>query len=220
MLQQTTLPGRAMDHPSTEGATGMSKRILDASLAAIGLLLLAPILLAIAVAIKLDSPGPVFYKQRRVGKNGRTFWMYKFRSMVLGAEQQLEGLRTRNEVKDGITFKMREDPRVTRLGRWLRKTSLDEFPQLINVLHGDMSLVGPRPPLPSEVARYRPEHLRRLSVTPGCTGLWQVSGRSDIDTFGRMVELDLAYIDTWSLWQDLRILAKTVRVVLTMKGAR
>lgn len=144
--------------------------------------------------------------------------MYKFRSMVIDAESQLESLKSLNEVKDGITFKIANDPRMTRLGRILRKTSLDEFPQLFNVLMGDMSLVGPRPPLPKEVALYTPEQKRRLTVMPGCTGLWQVSGRSKT-TFQRMVELDLDYIEGWSLCRDFYILIKTIKVILKMEGS-
>lgn len=174
--------------------------------------------MAIALLVKLDSPGPIFFKQKRVGLNGREFWMYKFRSMIVNAEAQLDSLKSKNEVEGGVTFKMADDPRITRIGRILRKTSLDEFPQLLNVLRGEMSLVGPRPPLPKEVALYTPEQNRRLTVIPGCTGLWQVSGRSKT-TFQRMIELDLDYIDNWSLRRDLSITAKTFRVVLKMEGS-
>jgi exopolysaccharide biosynthesis polyprenyl glycosylphosphotransferase len=191
---------------------------LDVVLAGLGLLVLSPFLLLIALLVKLDSPGPVLFRQRRVGLNGREFWMYKFRSMVIDAEEQLETLKALNEVKDGITFKMANDPRMTRLGRLLRKTSLDEFPQLFNVLKGEMSLVGPRPPLPKEVVLYTPEQKRRLSVVPGCTGLWQISGRSTT-TFQRMIELDLEYIRTWSLPRDIFILFNTIRVILKMEGS-
>lgn len=182
------------------------------------MLFFAPLFLLIALLVKLDSRGPVFFKQKRVGLNGREFWMYKFRSMVVDAEQRLESLEALNEVEGGVTFKIADDPRVTRIGRILRKTSLDEFPQLYNVLRGDMSLVGPRPPLPREVALYTPEQKRRLSVTPGCTGLWQISGRSKT-TFQRMIELDLAYIETWSFRRDIAIVFKTVGVILRMEGS-
>ena len=205
-------------HPSLYGVRGFTKRTLDVVLAGLGLLVLSPFLLLIALLVKLDSPGPVLFRQRRVGLNGREFWMYKFRSMVIDAEEQLETLKALNEVKDGITFKMANDPRMTRLGRLLRKTSLDEFPQLFNVLKGEMSLVGPRPPLPKEVVLYTPEQKRRLSVVPGCTGLWQISGRSTT-TFQRMIELDLEYIRTWSLPRDIFILFNTIRVILKMEGS-
>lgn len=205
-------------HPSLYGVRGFTKRTLDVALAGLGLLVLSPFLLLVALLVKLDSPGPALFKQRRVGLNGREFWMYKFRSMVVDAEQQLETLKNLNEVKDGVTFKIVNDPRMTRLGRILRKTSLDEFPQLFNVIMGEMSLVGPRPPLPKEVAHYSSEQKRRLTVVPGCTGLWQISGRSKT-TFTKMVELDLKYIETWSFSQDLFILFKTIQVILKMEGS-
>ena len=205
-------------HPSLYGIRGFSKRALDIVAAGLGLFVLSPFLLLIALLVKLDSPGPALFKQRRVGLNGREFWMYKFRSMVVDAEAQLESLKTMNEVKGGVTFKMAQDPRVTYIGRILRKSSLDEFPQLFNVLCGEMSLVGPRPPLPDEVVLYTPIQKRRLTVTPGCTGLWQINGRSKT-TFQRMIELDLEYIENWSLCRDLFIVLKTVRVVLKMEGS-
>jgi len=207
-----------LPHASLYGIRGSAKRIFDVTGAAFGLLILAPLLLAIALLVKQDSPGPVFFKQRRVGLNGREFWMYKFRSMVVDAESQLESLKAKNEVEGGVTFKIVNDPRMTRIGRVLRKTSLDEFPQLFNVLRGEMSLVGPRPPLPKEVILYSAEQKRRLTVIPGCTGLWQVSGRSTT-TFNRMIELDLDYIKNWSLRRDFLILLKTIRVVLRMEGS-
>lgn len=206
-------------HPSLVGPTGFAKRTIDVVGALVGLFLLAPVFALIAIATRLDSPGPVIFRQRRVGLNGREFEMYKFRSMYLDAETRKSELLAFNEVKDGPIFKMKRDPRVTRVGRFIRRTSLDEFPQLVNILRGDMSLVGPRPPLPSEVASYSPEQRQRLTVIPGATGLWQVSGRSDLDSFRAMVALDMAYIRQWSLRQDVSIMFKTVRVILKMEGA-
>jgi exopolysaccharide biosynthesis polyprenyl glycosylphosphotransferase len=194
------------------------KRMFDVLASAVALLALAPILAAIALAIKLDSRGPVFFRQRRVGLNGRTFPILKFRSMYVDAEARLEELRARNEMS-GPVFKMADDPRVTRVGRFLRRTSLDEFPQFWNVLLGDMSVVGPRPPLPDEVRQYKQWQRRRLSVKPGNTCIWQVSGRNQID-FDQWMELDLEYIDGWSLWRDLHICLRTIPAVLSARGAR
>lgn len=196
----------------------LAKRALDIVVASIALVLLAPLMLLIAIAIKLDSPGPVLFRQVRVGKGGKLFWFIKFRSMVKNAEQIKRELIPKNEVRGGPVFKMRNDPRVTRVGRFLRRYSLDELPQLIHVLQGEMSLVGPRPPLPSEVKSYGEWEMRRLSVTPGLTCLWQISGRSDIG-FREWVELDHIYIDTMSFWTDLKILLFTVPAVITGKGA-
>lgn len=207
-----------LPHASLYGVRGSAKRLFDVAGAAFGLLVLAPLLLAIALLVRLDSPGPIFFRQRRVGLNGHEFWMYKFRSMVVDAESQLDALKAKNEVEGGVTFKIVNDPRMTRIGRMLRKTSLDEFPQLFNVIRGEMSLVGPRPPLPKEVVLYSAEQKQRLAVVPGCTGLWQVSGRSTT-TFNRMIELDLDYIENWSLRRDLLIVLKTVRVILRMEGS-
>jgi len=194
------------------------KRAFDVVASALALLVLAPVFAATAIAIKLDSQGPVFFRQRRVGLNGRTFQILKFRSMYVDAEARLEQLRARNEMT-GPVFKMANDPRVTRVGRLIRKTSLDEFPQFWNVLLGDMSVVGPRPPLPAEVRKYRQWQRRRLSMKPGLTCIWQVSGRNQID-FERWMELDLEYIDDWSLWRDLHICLRTIPAVLTARGAR
>ena len=193
------------------------KRLLDIAGASLGLLLAAPILAAAALAIKSSSPGPVLFRQVRCSLHGRHFVMPKLRTMALEAEGRREELEARNEM-DGPVFKIREDPRVTRIGRLLRRTSLDELPQLWSVLKGDMSLVGPRPPLPVEVAAYRTFERRRLSMRPGLTCLWQVSGRNEIG-FEDWVRLDLEYIDTWSLAGDLRILARTLPAVLTGRGA-
>ncbi len=194
-----------------------TKRALDVVLSALALLVLSPLFLAVAIAIRLDSPGPVFFRQRRVGMNGREFTLLKFRSMYQDAQARLDALRARNEVS-GPVFKMKDDPRVTRVGRFIRRTSVDELPQFWNVLRGQMSVVGPRPPIPSEVEQYERRHLRRLSVKPGITCTWQVSGRSSIG-FDRWMELDLSYIDNWSLWHDVKILARTIPAVLTGRGA-
>lgn len=205
-------------HPSVSSGLGLLKILMDRGLAALGLLLLAPLLLAIAIAVKLDSPGPVFFTQRRVGLNGRTFSIYKFRSMQIDAEARLQELLHRNEMQ-GPLFKIKDDPRVTRIGRILRKLSLDELPQLINVMKGEMSLVGPRPPLPSEVSHFEPWQLHKFCVRPGVTGLWQVSGRSELLSFDQAIMLDLDYVARWSLALDLKILFKTVPVVLSARGA-
>jgi exopolysaccharide biosynthesis polyprenyl glycosylphosphotransferase len=201
------------------GGLGLAaKRAFDMLASATALLLLSPVLIAIAVAIRRDSAGPVFFKQRRVGLSGREFEFFKFRSMRVGAEAELALLRASNEM-DGPVFKMRLDPRITKVGRFLRKTSLDELPQFWNVLRGEMSLVGPRPPLPAEVRQYLPWQRRRLSVKPGITCTWQVSGRNEID-FEQWMRLDLAYIDGWSFWGDISICLKTVPAVLFARGAR
>ncbi|MGH8003111.1 MAG: sugar transferase [Limisphaerales bacterium] len=194
------------------------KYSFDRLFAALGLALLSPLIFITAAWIKTTSPGPVFFKQLRVGQNGRRFWMHKFRTMVVDADEKKKELLEQNEMS-GPVFKMANDPRVTNVGRFLRKTSLDELPQLFNVLLGEMSLVGPRPPLPEEVFHYRLEHRRRLSVRPGITCLWQVSGRSNVD-FEDWMKLDLAYIDGWSFWQDLKILFRTLPAVLTANGAK
>jgi exopolysaccharide biosynthesis polyprenyl glycosylphosphotransferase len=194
------------------------KRMLDIVGALLGLLLLVVLYPFIAVAIKLDSPGPILFRQKRVGYNGRIFTCRKFRSMVASAEKQKQELADRNEM-NGALFKIRDDPRVTRVGRFLRRTSLDEFPQFWNVLVGEMSLVGTRPPTRDEVEQYENWHRRRISIKPGLTGLWQVSGRSHINTFDDVVKLDLAYIDSWSLWLDLKVILKTIYVVLSRSGS-
>jgi exopolysaccharide biosynthesis polyprenyl glycosylphosphotransferase len=193
------------------------KRIADLLLTGAGLLVTWPLFALIAIAIKLDSPGPVLYRQQRVGKDGRLFQMMKFRSMSQDAEQRRAALLAANEA-DGPIFKIRNDPRITRVGRWLRRTSLDELPQVFNVLRGEMSLVGPRPPLPSEVEEYEQWQLGRLRAVPGMTGLWQVSGRSDV-SFHDMVRLDLHYIRNWSFSLDLEILWRTLPAVVRSRGA-
>jgi exopolysaccharide biosynthesis polyprenyl glycosylphosphotransferase len=193
------------------------KRVTDIVLVGMGLIVLAPILALIALAVKLDSRGPVFYGQLRLGKDGRQFKMLKFRSMNVDADKRLSELKEQNEAT-GPLFKMRRDPRVTRVGRFIRRWSLDELPQLINVFRGEMSLVGPRPPMPSEVAEYEDWQLGRLRAVPGVTGLWQVSGRSEVP-FHDMVRLDLHYIRNWSLALDVEILLRTIPAVLTSRGA-
>ncbi len=195
------------------------KRVLDMAGGLIGCILLAVMYPVVALLIKLDSPGPVLFRQVRIGRNGRQFHLYKFRTMVADAEGRKADLLKFNEMK-GPMFKVEDDPRITRVGRFLRKTSLDEFPQFINVLKGEMSLVGTRPPTPNEVQQYEDWHRRRISTTPGITGLWQVSGRNKISDFVEVVKLDLEYIDTWRFTRDLWILWRTVWVVLERKGAK
>ncbi len=199
------------------GFNNTLKRAADVSLAGLAIILGAPFWLALAAAIRLDSPGPVLFRQERAGCYGKPFQVYKFRSMHQNAEAQLEKLRAQNEAA-GPLFKIRDDPRRTRVGRFIRKLSLDEIPQLINVLRGEMSWVGPRPGLLSEVAQYQDWHRKRLEVLPGITGLWQVSGRSDL-TFDEMVMLDIYYAENWSLGLDLRIMLRTVPQVLFGDGA-
>jgi exopolysaccharide biosynthesis polyprenyl glycosylphosphotransferase len=193
------------------------KRIIDVIVAFCGLVLAAPVLLVAAIAVKLDSPGPVLYRQPRLGKDGRPFVMLKLRSMTQDATQLQAALAHANEAI-GPVFKIRSDPRITRVGRFIRKTSIDELPQLWHVLLGDMSLVGPRPPIPEEVARYEPWQRERLAVKPGLTCTWQVSGRSDIP-FERWVQMDIDYIRHRNLWLDLKILLQTIPAVLSGRGA-
>lgn len=200
----------------------ISKRIIDLLGASLGLVFLSPLLLGIALAIRLDSPGPVFFRQQRLGRNGKTFLVWKFRTMELNAERRLKDLEQLNESKGGVLFKIKVDPRVTRIGKFLRRTSLDELPQLFNVLQGQMSLVGPRPlqlrDCTLAIESNRDAFLKRLTAMPGMTGLWQVSGRSEV-AFNDMLNLDLHYIDRWSLWLDLQIIWQTIEVLLTAKGA-
>jgi lipopolysaccharide/colanic/teichoic acid biosynthesis glycosyltransferase len=195
----------------------VGKRILDVSVAAVLFLLSLPLLLVTAIAIKLDSRGPILFRSIRCGRGGKPFVFYKLRSMGNGAHSMKPSLLHLNEV-DGPVFKLSNDPRITRVGRWLRRTSIDELPQLWNVLRGDMSLVGPRPPIPEEVEQYTPTQRRRLSVKPGLTCLWQVQGRSDL-SFDKWVELDLQYIFERSFATDVKILARTIPAVLSCKGA-
>lgn len=196
-----------------------AKRALDVAGSLVGMVILAIATVFVAPAIKLDSPGPVFFGQTRVGKNGRKFTFYKFRSMYQDAEARKKALMEKNEVS-GLMFKMEDDPRITRVGKFIRKTSIDELPQFWNVLKGDMSLVGTRPPTVDEFEQYEAKHKCRLSMTPGLTGMWQISGRSNIKDFDEVVKLDMQYIDNWSILQDIKILIMTVKVVLTGQGSR
>jgi exopolysaccharide biosynthesis polyprenyl glycosylphosphotransferase len=198
--------------------TALLKRTFDVVASFLALVALSPLFGLIALLVKLEDGGPVFFSQIRVGRFGREFKMYKFRSMCLDAEQRLKDLIEKNHHKEGVTFKLKDDPRITRVGKWLRKFSLDEFPQFFNVLIGDMSLVGPRPPVPREVAKYTLAHRRRLAVKPGLTCIWQISGRAEID-FSGQVQLDVDYIESQSFWVDLKILANTVPAVISGKGA-
>lgn len=211
------LPLLHVEQPQAGDAGGLMKRGFDILVTLAILLLLWPLMAAVALAIKLQDGGPVLFRQARVGRSGKTFHMLKFRSMVKDAEARLCHVAGLNET-DGVLFKVRDDPRVTRLGKWLRRYSVDELPQLFNVLRGEMSLVGPRPPLPTEVEQYHDDVHRRLLVRPGLTGLWQVSGRSEL-SWKETVRLDLYYVDNWSMLSDLVIMAKTVRAVLGSSGA-
>jgi exopolysaccharide biosynthesis polyprenyl glycosylphosphotransferase len=211
------LPMMHIEHPRLSGGRRLIKSLFDLAVAATLLLLLGPLFLVIALVIRLDTGGPVFFRQVRVGRGGELFRMYKFRTMHLDAERRLEAMRGQND-HAGVLFKIRDDPRVTRSGRLLRRHSLDELPQLINVLLGEMSLVGPRPPLPSEVEQYPVDMRRRLVVKPGMTGLWQVSGRSDL-SWEDSIRLDLRYVENWSLTVDLVILMRTGLVVMRGAGA-
>ncbi len=203
--------------PSASPVDASLRRALDVVVSAVALLLLLPLLVVIALCIRLDSPGPVLFVQKRVGKDGKGFPVFKFRSMFTDAEARLGSVLATNE-RSGPVFKMRRDPRVTRIGRGLRRCSLDEVPQLLNVLRGEMSLVGPRPALPREVALYTPEQSGRLSVLPGLTGLWQVSGRATL-SFEASVALDLEYVRRQSVWLNLSLLLRTIPAVLTGYGA-
>lgn len=211
------LPLMHVEMPSFVGGHHVVKRVMDVVLSGVALLFLAPVFGLLMLLVKRDSAGPAFFSQERVGLNGKTFKMYKFRSMVVNAESELERLKELNE-GSGLLFKMREDPRVTKVGRWMRKYSLDELPQIYNVLRGDMSLVGPRPPLPSEVEEYRGHTGRRLFIKPGLTGLWQINGRSNLD-WEESVRLDLYYVENWSVTGDLMIMWRTVKVMVKPDGA-
>ncbi|WP_438347585.1 sugar transferase [Paenibacillus sp. FA6] len=211
-------PHVAPNHHGSDKPYLFMKRIMDVMGSIFGLLLLSPIFAIVALLIKLEDPkGPVFFHQIRVGKNEKEFHMFKFRSMVSNAEDLLVELLHRNEVS-GAMFKIKNDPRITRIGKFIRRTSIDEFPQLWNVLRGEMSMVGPRPPLVREVAEYSSYDKQRLHVTPGCTGLWQVSGRNSVG-FERMVELDIRYIDQRSISYDLGIIFRTIRMLFGAKDA-
>jgi len=196
----------------------LAKRLLDIVASAILLVLLSPLFLAVAIAIRLEDPGPILFKQKRVGRWGTLFTMWKFRSMFTDAEERKRELMAQNEMEGGVLFKMKDDPRITKVGRIIRKTSIDELPQLWNVFKGEMSLVGPRPPVTQEVDQYSLSDRRRLEVIPGITCIWQVSGRSDIP-FDQQVELDVQYIESQSFWNDIKILLKTVPALLFGTGA-
>ena len=202
----------------TVWSTYKVKRIVDIVASGAGLVVLSPVFLVLALLVRLTSPGPAFFHQVRVGRFGRHFKFHKFRSMYVDAEARKAALLAQNESKDGVIFKMKNDPRITPVGRFLRRTSLDELPQLFNVFIGDMSLVGPRPPLPSEVREYTLEDRKRLNVKPGITCIWQISGRSDIP-FAQQVSLDKEYIRSQGFFSDIFILLKTVPAILTGKGA-
>jgi exopolysaccharide biosynthesis polyprenyl glycosylphosphotransferase len=193
------------------------KRLIDIVVSILALVILSPILLAIAIAVRLDSPGPVLYASERIGKKTRVFKCFKFRTMVRDGDRRRGEILHMNE-RQGILFKMTNDPRITRMGRLLRKYSLDELPQFFNVLRGDMSIVGPRPPIASEVKQYELSHLRRLDVTPGITGLWQVQARQD-PSFDSYISLDVAYIENWSVWLDIKIILRTIGVVFAGTGS-
>ncbi|MFJ2378299.1 sugar transferase [Streptomyces sp. NPDC087769] len=219
-VRATAAAGLTLLHiapPLRRGPQPALKAVVDRVGAALGLLVLTPLLVLIGAAVRFGSDGPVFHRQVRQGQHNRPFTMWKFRTMVADAEARKDRLRTANEI-DGPMFKMRRDPRVTGIGHLLRRTSLDELPQLLNVLRGDMSLVGPRPPLPEEVSRYDEREFRRLSVKPGLTGLWQVSGRSDL-SWQETVSLDLWYVDNWSMATDMGLMARTLRAVTDGRGA-
>jgi len=194
------------------------KKFIELTGTLLGLFIISPLLFVIATAIKFSSKGPVFFKQKRIGKHGKEFFMYKFRSMEIDAEERLKELEKYNQTNE-LMFKMFDDPRITKIGKFLRKYSLDELPQLFNVLKGEMSLVGFRPPLPSEVAEYKSRHYIRFATMPGLTGPWQVSGRSNIKNFDEVVNLEYEYFKNWSLFQDIKILFKTIPVVLLGKDA-
>ncbi len=211
------VPMIGVKETSISGLNQLVKRSIDVVLAGLILFLAAPLMGFLALMIKLESPGPVLFRQERVGKNGHRFTCFKFRSMIENAEQQLDRLKSLNEA-DGPLFKIKADPRMTLVGKWLRRFSLDELPQLYNVLRGEMSLIGPRPPLPSEVEQYQEWHKRRLEVSPGLTGLWQISGRSGL-TFDEMALLDIYYVENWSLGLDTKIMLQTVPKVLLGDGA-
>lgn len=213
------VPCMTIPAPIIAGSDFWLKRCFDICCSSILLLILSPVYLVIAILIKLDSPGPIFFKQNRVGLHSKNFQIWKFRTMVANAEKLQASLEAKNEIKDGVLFKMKNDPRITPLGRFLRRYSLDELPQIFNVLLGQMSLVGPRPLPLRDVEKFKTKHFIRQEVLPGITGLWQVSGRSDIENFEEGVKLDIAYIENWSLWLDLKILLSTVKVVFQKKGA-
>jgi len=205
--------------PTLRGGQLIVKRVVDLIGAALGLIIATPVMLLLAAAVKIDSKGPVFFRQNRVGRGGRLFKIFKFRTMVAGADERRDELLTQSIYPDRRLFKILRDPRLTRIGGWLRKTSLDELPQLFNVLKGEMSLVGPRPPIPSEVELYEAHHYARFDVKPGITGPWQVNGRNKVTDFEKIIALETQYIRDWSILSDIRMMLRTAWVVLTMNGA-
>ncbi len=205
--------------PTITGSDFWVKRSFDFCFAALFILLASPIYLLIALLIKFDSPGAIFYKQTRIGLHGKEFKVWKFRTMVSNADQLQKQLEVSNEMKDGVLFKMKDDPRITGLGKFLRRYSLDELPQIFNVLFGEMSLVGPRPLPIRDVEKFSEHHFIREEILPGVTGLWQVSGRSNVTDFEKVIRLDMTYMENWSLWLDLQILFQTVKVVFAKEGA-
>lgn len=219
-IQFTSPASERVEYHELGGISYGLKIVFDKLLAAVALIALIPVMAVIILAIKVNSPGPAFIKQERVGRYGRPFMFFKFRSMRADAEVMRDELEDENDhdLDKPLIFKMRRDPRVTGVGSFLRRTSLDELPNVFNVLRGEMSIVGPRPPLPREVAHYTEHHMKRLSTIPGMTGLWQVRGRSEIG-FDEMVEIDLEYIEKWSLWLDFSIIVRTPFAVLGGKGA-
>ncbi len=219
MVTYRGVPLIQLTNPGLQGDQLAIKRMLDLVVGTIGLVVLSPLFLVIAAAIRLESPGPVFFTQMRVGEGGRRFRMFKFRSMAARADGLKGGLRDDSVYGDPRLFKMARDPRVTRLGRFLRRSSLDELPQLINVVRGEMSLVGPRPPIPEEVALYEEHHYARFAMKPGMTGPWQVGGRNRVTDFDEVILLEQGYMRGWNIWKDLAILARTVPSVLRMEGA-
>ena len=216
-LGNTSMLSLTVGKFSTRGI--IIKRFIDIIGSIIGLIISVPIIAITAIPLKLESPGPLLFKQKRVGLNGRIFEIYKLRSMYMDAEERKKELMAKNEMK-GLMFKMTDDPRITKVGKFIRKTSIDELPQFWNVLRGEMSLVGTRPPTVDEYKQYESHHKRRLSMKPGITGLWQVSGRSSIEDFEDVIKLDVQYIDNWTIWQDFKILFKTVKVVFAGRGAK
>jgi exopolysaccharide biosynthesis polyprenyl glycosylphosphotransferase len=213
------VPSHMIPAPIVAGSDFWVKRCFDFYFSVILVLIISPVYLLIALLIKLDSPGPIFFKQNRIGLHCQNFKMWKFRTMITNADKMQAALEAKNQNKDGVLFKMKDDPRITKIGKFLRRYSLDELPQLFNVVLGEMSLVGPRPLPMRDVEKFQTKHFIRQEVLPGMTGLWQVSGRSDIDDFEDVIKLDLDYIQNWSLWVDLQILLKTVQAVFQKSGA-
>nr|WP_297705709.1 sugar transferase [uncultured Butyrivibrio sp.] len=214
-----TYPVYTFHTVSMNGWAKMFKRLFDIIFSLFAIIITSPILIITAIAIRLDSPGPAIFKQVRVGKNGRHFKIWKFRSMYVNAEEMKSQLMDMNQVKDGMMFKIKDDPRITRVGKFIRKTSIDELPQFFNVLFGSMSVVGTRPPTIDEVKKYSVRQWRRISIKPGITGMWQVSGRSSITDFREVVELDTEYIDNWSIWMDIKVIFMTISELFVHKNS-